>query len=118
MAYHIQKGRKVARAIPWRYGVILCAVVSLLLFHLWEQSQVARLDARIRKLRSDMMRVEVENSRLTAEVILLSGWSIIVKRAEGELEMTYPPIDCLILIQESDPGRGFSAGEGKTCSLQ
>jgi cell division protein FtsL len=88
--------------IPWKYGLVMGAVVSLLLFHLWEQTQVIRLDACIRQLRSDIKELEIENTRLTASVISLTEWGTIQKRAEEELKMTYPSLEALTLIHAGE----------------
>jgi len=95
----------------------VCAVVLLLLFHLWEQAHVTQLDSRIRSLCSDISTIRIENSRLTADVISLSEWGILLERAEVELNMTYPSVDDLTLIQQSTR-RTFSPDEREISAFQ
>ena len=108
MTRRLQKQRGVSSVIPWKYGCIICIVVTLLLLYLWEQTQVTQLDARIQQMRSDIKRMRIENSRLNAEVISLSEWGTIVERAEQDLKMTYPRVEQMTLIQYSHYDRNLS----------
>lgn len=108
MTRRLPKQRGGTRAIPWKYGSIICIVVALLLLYLWEQTQVTQLDARIRQMRSDIKRMRIENSRLNAEVISLSEWGTIVERAEQDLKMTYPRVEQMTLIQYTHDDRSLS----------
>ena len=84
-----------------KYGFILFAVVALTILYLWEQTQVIRLDVRIRELNENVTVLEGENNRLTAQVIALSQGSEIMRRAEDNLNMTYPTGQPTLILRGS-----------------
>lgn len=100
----------IKSALLCKYVLIIFTVVSLTVLYLWEQTEVIRLDSHIRGLRKEMERLRDENSRLTAQVISLSQGCEIVKRAENELNMTYPTEEPVIIIRRAHPDRAEAFG--------
>ena len=92
----------VQKALLWKYGLIIFAVVSLTVFYLWEQTQVIRHDVRIRELKTTVESLENQNNRLAILIISLSKSFEIVKRAEDELNMIYPTEKPICIIERAD----------------
>jgi cell division protein FtsL len=97
----LKKRRSIRKVLYWKYGLMVCGGVCIIILGLWEQACVSRLDSTIRKLNLTIEDLRDQNSRLRVDVLSQAESGAIAKRAEEELNMIYPDEENLVILHRT-----------------